>query len=133
MPWTEYTTVKRHVPHTRTAGRTIAPLLAGAVATAAGGMLLGWPDRPPLPGRAGEVAAAALMTVAVLLVFVPAVPARRAGASDVARDRLVAAGAHADGAHRRTGQLLDPQDVRACTSRELVEGPAGREVLEPAG
>jgi hypothetical protein len=115
-----------------TAADAIAPLLSGAVAAAAGMMLIGWPHRPPLPGQAGAVAAVALVMVAVLLVFAPAMRPRRTP-SDGAVDRLVAAGADPDRAHRSTGQLLDPLDVGACVGREVVEGAAGGEVFKPAG
>jgi hypothetical protein len=52
-------------------------VLAGATAAAAGVLLLGWPNRPPLPGQPGQLAAVALVAVALLLVFVPALPAWR--------------------------------------------------------
>jgi hypothetical protein len=113
------------------AAHTVLPLLAGAIAAAAGVLLFGWPHRPPLPGHPGELAAAALVVMAVLLVFAPAVPVRRR-ASDVARDRLVAARADADRAYWSTGQLLDPVYIGAGVDREVVERPAGREVVEPA-
>jgi hypothetical protein len=61
-------------PKSRVAASTVVPLLAGATMAAAGVLLLGWPHRPPLPGQAGALAAAALMVVALLLVFVPALP-----------------------------------------------------------
>jgi hypothetical protein len=111
---------------------TIAPLLAGAVAAAAGMMLLGWPRWPPLPGPAGAVAAVTLVVVAVLLVFAPAVrpgPER----SDVARDGLVAAGSDPDRADRGSGQRLDPLHIGPGVRREIAEGPTGRELFEPAG
>jgi hypothetical protein len=111
---------------------TIAPLLAGAVAAAAGMMLLGWPHWPPLPGRAGAVAAVTLVVVAVLLVFAPAAPRARTR-SDVARDGLVAAGPDPDRADRGSGQLLDPLHVGPGVGREVPEGPTGRELFEPAG
>jgi hypothetical protein len=111
--------------------QVISPLLGGAVAAAAAVMLIGWPHRPPLPGQAGAVAAVMLVVVAVLLVFSPAVRPRPMP-SDVARDRLVAAWANPDRAHRGAGQLLDPLHVGPRVGREVVEGAAGREVLEPA-
>ena len=52
--------------------------------------------------------------------------------SDLARDRLVAARADPDRAHRRAGQLLDPLHVGAGVGRQLVERPERRQVLEPA-
>ena len=109
----------------------MSPLLSGAVAAAAGVMLLGWPHRPPLPGPAGVAAASVLVVVAVLLVFAPAVGPQPAG-SDVPGDGLVAAGADADRADGRTGELLDAVHVGARVGGELVEGAAGGEVLEPA-
>jgi hypothetical protein len=117
--------------------RIVVPLLAGAVAAAACVLLLGWPERPALPGQGGVVAAAALAVVAVLAVFVPAVRPRRPQpprrrVSEVARDRLVPPRPHADRAHRRPGELFDPLHVGPRVRGEIVEGPAGGEVLEPA-
>jgi hypothetical protein len=114
-------------------GSTVVPVLGGAVAAAAAALLAGsWPGCPAVTASATVVAAAALMTVALLLVV--AVAAADAGVwlgSDVASDRLIAAGSHADGAHRRTRELLDPLDVGARRGRQLLERPERRQVLEP--
>lgn len=95
-------------------------MLAGAVATAAGVMLVGWPQRPPLPGPAGTVAAVVLVLVAVLLAFAPAVRPQPTP-SGVARDRLVAAGPDPDRADRSPGQLFDPLHAGMGEGREVFE------------
>jgi hypothetical protein len=96
----------------RSAG--VVSMLAGAVSTVAGALLLGWPGLGRrgdlvLAGTAVTLAAAALVVVPVLLVVASAVAA--AQRSDLPRDRLLAAGADADGGHRRSGELLDPVHV----------------------
>ena len=119
-------------------GSTVVPVLGGAVAAAAAALLAGsWPGRPVVIATATAtptgLAAVALITVALLLLVAVAsadAGVRRPG-SDLASDRLVAAGAHTDGAHRRTGELLDPLDVGARRGRQLVERPERRQVLEP--
>ena len=106
----------RDRPLSRTAVRTIAPLLGGAVAAAAGVMLLGWPHRPQLPGQAGAVAATALVVVAVLLVFAPTARPRRPG-SGATRNRWDAS-------------AVRPDHLRTPANRELVDRPAHQEVFE---
>ena len=69
----------RSTPRGRVAAGAVVPLLAGATAAAAVVLLLGWPDLPPLPGHEGTLAARAVAAVALLLVVVPALPARRRG------------------------------------------------------
>jgi hypothetical protein len=116
--------VTRTAPRGRTAARTVVPLLAGATAAAAGVLLLGWPHRPPLPGRAGELAAVVLVAVAVLLVFVPALPAWRR--SDLARDR-VAVAARGERPLRRAAQVPAPR-----IAPDLAGRAAQRSLFEPA-
>ena len=96
----------RTAPRARMAAHTVVPLVAGATAASAGVLLLGWPQRPPLPGQPGLLAAVAVVTVAVLLVFVPALPTWRR--SDLAREHAA--------------------PVRA----RVTARAAPREVLEPA-
>jgi hypothetical protein len=108
--------VTRTAPRGRAAALTVVPLLAGATAAAAAVLLLGWPHRPPLPGQAGELAAAVLVAVALLLVFVPALPSwRRAPELP-----------HASATRQRVGEHLDLMRSPAQVS------PARRQALEPA-
>jgi hypothetical protein len=72
-------------PRGDSAAPVLVPMLAGATAAAAAGVLfVGWPGSPPLPGEEGVVAAAVLVTVALLLVVVPTLPDWRRG-EDVRR------------------------------------------------
>ena len=108
----------------RVDGSVVLPVLAGALTTAAAVLAVGgWPGMPPVTGPAA-IAAYALVAVPLLLIG--------AADSDLARDRLVAARADADRAHRRPGQLLDPVHVGAGIGRQLLEGPERRQVLEPS-
>jgi hypothetical protein len=65
------------MPFVIQAVRAVVPLVGGATAAAGGVLLIGWPHRPPLPGFEGLLAAALLVAVALLLVFVPALPTWR--------------------------------------------------------
>jgi len=55
----------------------LVPALAGAVATVAVALLIGWPGRPPATGIAVVTAAAVIAVVAVLLVARVAAAGRR--------------------------------------------------------
>jgi hypothetical protein len=121
--------VNRAGPRFRAAVATIAPLLSGAVATAGCVLLVGWPNRPPLPDPAGVVAASALVVVAILLVFAPTVRPRR---PEAGRNRSTSVRAHTDRAHRAAGHFLGPVHAGTRVHREFVERPGQRKAFEPA-
>jgi hypothetical protein len=106
-------------PKSRVAASTVVPLLAGATVAAAGVLLLGWPDRPPLPGQAGALAAVALMAVAVLLVFVPTLPTWRR--SYLVNDRAAAATVKTRRPVQAPAPPVAPDPVAGASAASLIE------------